>query len=74
MSAHNFSRPNTSRLTVYARAICAGSAPVSSMARCTKVVPPRLTMSLTTQVVMISWCSGWLARSSANRCAISGGK
>ena len=31
-------------------------------------------MSLTTTVVMISRCSGWLGRSSANRSAIAGGK
>ncbi len=60
-------RSNTARTTLYARAIWPTSAPVSSIARCTNVVPPRLIMSLTTTVVMISRRRGWPSRSSANR-------
>ena len=67
MSAHSCSRPKTSRTTEYARVICATSAPVSSIARCTNVVPLRLIMSLTTTVVMISRCSGWLLKVDAKR-------
>ena len=38
------------------------------------MVPLRLIMSLTTTVVMISRCSGWLASDDANRSAIEVGK
>ena len=52
---------NTSRQTTKARVTCAGVAPVSSVARKANVMPPRLTMELTTPLVMISRRSGWLA-------------
>ena len=45
-----------------ARAISTGPAPVSSPARNAKVMPPRLTMSFTTTVVMIWRRSGWESR------------
>jgi hypothetical protein len=74
MSRHSAGRSKTARTMLYARAICAGSALVSSTARCTNVVPAWLIMSLTRTVVMISRCSGCLPRSAANRSAIALGK
>jgi hypothetical protein len=51
-------RSNTSRATRKARVTSDTDAPVSSPNRNTKVVPPKLTMSFTTRVVMISRPSG----------------
>src|SRR5665647_3490008 len=51
----------TSRHTTKARVTCSGVAPVSSDARKANVMPPRLTIELTTALVMISRRRGWLA-------------
>ena len=57
-----------------ARATWSIRAPVSSMARNAKVMPPRLTMELATALVTISRFSGWPARCSANCSRIGAGK
>ena len=59
---------------MYARAICAASAPVSSVARWTNVVPLRLIMLFTRTVVMISRRKGCSRIWSPNRSTIRGGK
>ena len=59
--------PKIARAAVCARTISSVDAPVSSRSRCRKVVPPVLTVSLTSTVVTISRRSAWPSICSANR-------
>ena len=52
--------PKTSRATSQARVMSGTDAPVSSFSRNANVVPEVSTISLTTEVVMISCRSGWV--------------
>ena len=70
--------PKTSRATSHARVMSGTDAPVSSFSRNANVVPDMSTISLTTEVVMISCRSGcdpirpdWLARSGAGKYPVS---
>ena len=67
-------RSKTSRQTTNARATCSGVAPVSSVARNANVMPPRLTIELTTELVMISRRSGCPASWSPYCSRIGAGK
>ncbi len=66
--------PNTSRVTSQALVSSGTEAPVSSASRNRNVVPPVSTIWFTTEVVMISRCSRWLAIWAANRSRSGAGK
>ena len=73
-ASHTSAWRKIARATVCARTISSSEAPVSSRSRCRYVVPPVLTVSLTSTVVVISRRSGWLTRCSGNRSRSAVGK
>lgn len=74
ISAQISSRPNTARAAVWVRAISSYVAPVSSRRRNAKVQPPRLIVSLTIRVVMISRRRAWASIASPKRARRALGK
>ncbi|CAM5430075.1 hypothetical protein SFUMM280S_10412 [Streptomyces fumanus] len=73
-ASHTGYERKMARAAVCARTISSSDAPVSSRSRCRYVVPPVLTVSLTSTVVVISRRSGWVSIRSANCSRSAAGK